>query len=85
MGGRQCCLEETPTVKRLKIKGVSSRKVFIQPSTVIPSMLNSTGHKEGMTLEESTGSYQVVLKRGKFEKLDFLIKYLFHGNIFSME
>ena len=65
-GGRQCCLEETPTVKRLKIKGLSSRKVFIQPSTVIPSMLNSTGHKEGMTLEESTGSYQAVLKRGKF-------------------
>ena len=50
--------EKTPKAKKLKIKGLSSGKAFIEPSMVVQEA--SQENEEGITLDESTAGYQVM-------------------------
>ena len=54
--------EKTPKAKKLKIKGLTSGKAFIEPFLVLPSLKqdNLEDDEEGITLNESTPDYQVM-------------------------
>ena len=49
--------EKTPKANKLKIKGISGGKAFIDPSMVVQE--NEEG-EEGITLDESAAGYQVM-------------------------
>ena len=58
--------EKTPKAKKLKIKGLSSGKAFIEPSMLVQETVQETiqetvqENEEGITLDESTAGYQVM-------------------------
>ena len=53
--------EKTPKAKKLKIKGLSSGKAFIEPSMVVQETIQENEESEdGTTLHESTAGYQVM-------------------------